>query len=235
MEYSELVREIVSRVSAYLEAGGREKQKLIILNHKSEELCREVFRCPKLNAYYELECAMLCGYDCKLEDCAGVLLFDLTNDQLSRITAGICDTPYAAVVEKALLLDKPVFALSEEVELLQYDTGTPYGQMMLEKLRLLEKLGVTIDSYKQLLPIMLEKTGNSGAAEENASAASAIEAAVTSLLVKELTCTKKLITEKDVVSAQREGYGLLRLDKRAIVTDLAKEYAQSCGIKLMKS
>lgn len=234
MEYSELVREIVSRVSAYLEAGSQKKQKLIILNHKSEERCREAFRCPKLNTYYELECAMLCGYDCELEDFAGVLLLDLTNDQLSRIVAGICDTPYAAVVEKALLRGLPVFAPREEVELLQYDTGTPYGQMMLEKLRLLEKLGVTIDSYKQLLPIMLEKTGNSGAEEEKASSTSAIEAAVTSLLVKELACAKKLITEKDVVSAQREGYGLLRLDKRAIVTDLAREYAQSSGIKLIK-
>ncbi len=235
MEYSELVREIVSRVSAYLEAGSREKQKLIILNHKSEELCKEAFRCPKLNAYYQLECAMLCGYDCKLEDFAGVLLFDLTNDQLSKITAGICDTPYAAVVEKALLRGLPVFALTEEIELLQYDTGTPYGQMMMDKLRLLEKLGVTIDSYDRLLPTMLEKTGNCGATEEKGCASFAIEAAVTSLLVKELDCAKKLITEKDVISARREGYGRLHLEKRAIVTDLAREYAQSCGIELIKS
>ena len=234
MEYSELVREIVARVSAYLEAGSREKQKLIILNHKSEELCHSAFRCPKLNAYYELDCAMLAGYSCDVESSAGVMVFDLTNDQLSRITAGICDSPYASVVEKALLLNKPVFVPREEVELLQYDTGTPYGQMMLEKLRLLEKLGVIIAPYDQLLPIVLDKTANAGAGMETPSASPAMEAAVTELLVKEQTCTKKLITEKDLVAVRREGYTRLLIEKRAIITDLAKEYAHNHGIELIR-
>lgn len=234
MEYSELVREIVARVSAYLEAGSHEKQKLIILNHKSEELCQSAFRCPKLNAYYELDCAMLNGYETDMEAAAGVMVFDLTNDQLSRITAGICDSPYASVVEKALLLNKPVFVPREEVELLQYDTGTPYGQMMLEKLRLLEKLGVIIAPYDQLLPIVLDKTGNAGAGMEAPSACSEIKAAVTELLVKEEACPKKLITEKDLVTARREGYTRLLIEKRAIVTDLAKEYAHNHGIELMR-
>lgn len=237
MEYSELVREIVARVSAYLEAGSREKQKLIILNHKSEELCQSAFRCPKLNAYYELDCAMLNAYNCDMEGSAGVMVFDLTNDQLSRITAGICDSPYASVVEKALLLNKPVFVPREEVELLQYDTATPYGQMMLEKLRLLEKLGVIIAPYDQLLPIVLDKTGNAGAGMERPTASPAMEAAVTELLVKEvkeLACPKKLITEKDIVTVQREGYTRLLVEKKAIITDLAKEYAHNHGIELIR-
>ncbi len=234
MEYSELVREIVARVSAYLEAGSREKQKLVILNHKSEELCHSAFRCPKLNAYYELDCAMQNGYKVDMEEAAGVMVFDLTNDQLSRITAGICDSPYASVVEKAMLLNKPVFVPREEVELLQYDTTTPYGQMMLEKLRLLEKLGVIIAPYDQLLPIVLDKTGNAGSRNEKPSASPAMEAAVTALLVKEKVCAKKVITEKDLVAAQREGYTRLLIEKKAIITDLAKEYAHSHGIELIR-
>lgn len=236
MEYSELVREIVARVTAYLEAGIQEKQKLVILNHKSEELCHSALRCPKLNAYYELDCAMSNGYQVDMEAADGLMVFDLTNDQLSRITAGICDSPFASVVEKALLLKKPVFVPREEIELLQYDTATPYGQMMLEKLRCLEKLGAIIAPYSQLLPIVLDKTGNAGAGMEKpmGETAHAVKTAAAEKPVKELDCPKKLITEKDVTIAAREGYTRIFLQKKAIVTDLAKEYAQTNRIEIIK-
>jgi len=233
MEYSELIREIVSRVSAYMEADSCDKKKLIILTQNHETMCHKLLECPELKAHYCTECALMNEYCCDISECDGVVMFDLTNEALSRITSGLCDTPYTKKVMEALLLGKPVWVPKEEIELCKYDASSPYAKMMYEKLRLLESYGVTVCAYDDLTETILCDGNVKSLCNENASKASCKERVVNRAL-KDYICTKKVVTEKDVVTARAEGAGRILAGEKSILTDLAKEYARSNGIEIVK-
>lgn len=233
MEYSELVREIAARVSAYLENDCCDKKKLLILTHEHGTECHKVLECPKLAEHFSTECALLNEYSCDVDGCEGVVLFNLTNAALSRIVSGVCDTPYTATAAKALLLGKPVWVPKEEIEILKYDSATPYGQMMYEKLRQLERFGVTACTYNDLSDTIIGGTGCESACAKANSVTCCEEAPVQSTC-KDFICSKKVITEKDMVSAHSEGAGRLLAGEKAIVTDLAREYARAHGIEIIK-
>lgn len=233
MEYSELIREIISRVSAYMEADSCYKKKLIILTQNHETMCHKFLECPELKAQYCTECALMNEYCCDISECAGVVLFDLTNEALVRITSGLCDTPYSRKVMEALLLGKPVWVAKEEIELCKYEASSPYARMMYEKLRLLESYGVTVCSYDSLTETILYDGNEKSLCNENASK-TCCEERVLKQALKDYICAKKVITEKDVVTARAEGASRILAGEKAIVTDLAKEFARSNDIEIVK-
>ena len=235
MEYSELIREIVSRVSAYLEADSHDKKKLIILTEKHGTKCHEFLECPELKERFCMECALMSDYCRDLSECAGVVMFDLSNEALARIATGLCDTPYTKIVMEALLLGKPVWVPEEEIEFFKYEASNPYAKMMFEKLRLLEGYGVTVCSYDKLTGSIL----CGGKAEKKSLCnerpyISCCEDSAAKQACKDYICSKKVVAEKDVVTAHTEGANRILAVEKAIVTDLAKEYARSNGIVIFK-
>lgn len=234
MEYSELVRQIAERVSAYLESDCCNKKRLLILTQEHGTECHKALECPKLNEHFSTECALLNEYGCDVDGCEGVVLFNLTNAALSRIVSGICDTPYTSAAAKALLLGKPVWVPKEEIELLKYDASSPYGKMMYENLRRLESFGVTVCSYNDLSDTIIDGTCSESACPK-AGPAVCCEDAPAKNICKDFLCSKKVITEKDMVSARSEGADRVLVGQKTIVTDLAREYARAYDIEIIKS
>lgn len=58
--------------------------------------------------------------------------------------------------------------------------------------------------------------------------------AATTASPKELTITKRVLTERDVIDANKEGITCIIVGERTILTDLAKERAANSGIKIVK-
>jgi len=54
------------------------------------------------------------------------------------------------------------------------------------------------------------------------------------LVQREISISKHIITEKDIAAAHREKAGIIKVEPRAILTDLAREYADKQKIMILK-
>lgn len=266
MDFDALVSAIVSRVAEKMEQESCEKPKLLILTQEHGDVCHTMLESPRIGEHYRTECALMNDYQVKMEDYAGVLLFNLTNDAMVRIATGVCGTPYTDLVSKALLLGKPVWLPHEQVELFQYEaTAAPmYYGMLRKRLTLLEQSGVVLCAQDELedkvlagCPVPEEmpvqticetcgacdacKTGEfCAAAEPCAEAEPCKEAAPAAAPVaaepvrKEMTLGKRVITERDITEAATNGVTVIHVGARAILTDLAKEYAHNQKLEIVR-
>ena len=256
MDFDALVSAIVSRVAEKIEQESCAKPKLLILTQEHGDVCHAMLESPRICAQYQTECALMNDYQVKMEDYEGVLLFNLTTDAMVRIATGVCGTPYTDLVSKALLLGKPVWLPHEQVELFQYEaTAAPmYYGMLRKRLTLLEQSGVILCAQDELEDKVLagsperpatpiqETCETCGACAEAEAPVVAAEPAVKAeepapveeTVRKELTLNKRVITERDITEAATSGVTVIRVGKRAILTDLAKEYAHNQKLEIVR-
>ena len=69
------------------------KPGLLILTQEHGEHCHQMLESAKLGEHYATKCALLAEYECSLEGVEAVILYELTNDALSKLASGVCDTP----------------------------------------------------------------------------------------------------------------------------------------------
>jgi ethanolamine utilization protein len=261
MDFDALVAAIVSRVAEKLEQENCDKPKLLILTQEHGDVCHTMLESPRIGAHYRTECALLSDYQVRMEDYAGILLFNLTNDALVRIATGVCGTPYTELVSKALLLGKPVWLPHEQVELFKYEaTAAPmYYGMLRKRLTLLEQSGVVLCAQDELEDKVLagcpapaaspiqETCGTCNACEackpvepvaepvaEPAEPLSGAANVMAQPVRKELTLGKRVITERDITEAVTNGVTVVHVGARAILTDLAKEYAHNQKLEIVR-
>lgn len=232
MDYNELVQEIVSRVSAHLERNAVEaedtRKKLIVLSHEHGDICHKGLESPKLNECFKTECALLSDFQCDVSSCDAMVLYGLSNSDIARLASGVCDTVYTRIAAKALLLGKKVWAVKEEIELLQYCTDQPYGRMMYEKLKALSDMGLAICSYDELEGSITDTFCRGDEKAKPVCCGQKKQGG-------DYVCEKRVVTEKDMVSARSEGAARFLAGEKTIVTDLASEYARAHGIEIVKT
>ncbi|MEM1485476.1 hypothetical protein V6615_11445 [Oscillospiraceae bacterium PP1C4] len=232
MDFNTLVEEIVARVTKQVEQAESAcsvpdaRPKLLILNRSHQDCCHRMLESKRLGEKYQTVCALLNEYSCDLNDFEAVLLYGLNNEALSKIAAGICDTPYTSLAVQAILMGKKIYAVRDDVELFDYEQTAPaaYYSMMLEKVTLLEQSGVVLVSSDMLEDAMLGETV--GCTE--------CKTAPCKKPVKEIHISKKVITEKDVIAAYADGATVLRVGSKSIITDLARDYAHERRIEIAR-
>lgn len=238
MNFDALVDEIVARVSAKIaqqESCGSDvgKPKLLILTEEHGSICHDMLESERLLSYYQTECALLKDYDCDMASYEAVILFGLTNEALARLAGGVCDTPFTRLAQKAILTSKKIFVLKEMVELYRYaETAPPAYYAVLEKqLALLQQAGVAICPLAELEDAIL---CGEAAACEPASSPAPCAAAPCATPGREVTIEKRVITERDLSAVYDKDVSVIHIGKRAILTDLAKEYAQARKVSLVR-
>ena len=253
MDFDALVSAIVSRVAEKMEQENCEKPKLLILTQEHGDVCHTMLESPRIGEHYRTECALMNDYQVQMEDYEGVLLFNLTNDALVRIATGVCGTPYTELVSKALLLGKTVWLPHEQVELFKYEaTAAPmYYGMLRKRLTLLEQSGVVLCAQDELEDKVLAGCPAPAAspvqetcetcdaceackASEPCAAPEPAAAPVAEPARKELTLGKRVITERDITEAATNGVTVIHVGARAILTDLAKEYAHNQKLEIIR-
>jgi len=191
---------------------------------------------------YRIQCAQKCNYDVDLAKCEAVVLHDLTNESLAKIADGICDTPYTKLVSQALLMGKTVYLLQDQIELYQYrqTAAKVYYKMFRQKLGMLEQSGLVIccpDKIEGILATGLPEGATCTTTEsKECKTSEAPKAATQSADAADhcVTLEKHLITEHDIVQACAAGATQIIVGTKAIVTDLAKEYAQNHHVGLVR-
>ena len=262
MDFDKLVEEIVARVSARLAAVEEPvicapecKPKLLILTAEHNTTCHDMLDSKRLSAYYDMECALMSEYQCNIADYEAVILFDLTIEAMTRLAGGVCDTPFTALAQKAILLGKKIFVPQEAVELLGYAETIPkaYYEMLQSKLDLLKASGMMVCAAGSLEDVIL--TGEAKPEEPAAPAAPAapvvsaptpattpapvccaapIPTPIPPTAGKEAEITKRIVTERDLAAACDREVSVVHVKERAIVTDLARDYAGTRGITICK-
>ena len=207
---------------------------LLILAEDHGMRCHPVLESKKLAECYRVECALL-KEDCDVASYEGVIAFTLTNESLGKIANGIFDNDYTRRFGTALLLGKRIFIAEEEVELYRYKDTAPAGyySRLEENLKFLQQNGVTIVPLDQLEAAVL---GEAVSAETKA-APKKEEPVVEKEQPapgKTVQLTKRIITERDVISAREEKVSCILVGKKAILSDLAKEYAKKYGISIAR-
>jgi len=202
-----------------------EKPGLLILTQEHGEHCHQMLESAALREKYATKCAAAADYKCGLQGVETVILYQLTNEALGKLSSGIFDTPYTDIASKALLLGKRVYVPKEEVELYDYVSTAPaaYYAMLEEKLRILTASGVVICPKAELENVILQ---SAPAPKSPRNSTVPLEA--------EQTLAKRAITEQDLFSLKKENITRVRIGKNAILTDLAKEFVTRNGMTVLR-
>lgn len=228
MDIDSLVEAVTARVKQklYLEETADNKKKLLILSQDHGTDCHSFLDCNNCSCEYVADCALLKEYQVQVEQYDVILLYQLTNEMLGKITSGIGDSPYAKLAMEAILLGKKIYVPNEEVELYKYENTAPkaYYQMMYEKINLLRACGVIFCGQNDLEKRLCQ-TETCCEKEERK------EEQKNEQQKKETFCfSKKIITEKDMIDAYQNGASEIEIQKNSILSELAKEYAHEKNI-----
>ena len=262
MDYDALVEELANRVAAALAQMDAPKasqscsatgfcymdkpdsQKPILLGLTQDSPLKPsrftLLESARVKEKYRIKCAQKCDYDVDLSECEAVVLHDLTNEALAKIANGICDTPFTKLVSQALLMGKTVYLLQDQIELYDYrkTAAKVYYKMFREKLGMLEQSGLIICCPDKIEDILVNgvpeaTTCSRDAVKETATCTRPIEPKATDRTNSVLQ-NKHLITERDIVEACESGTTRILVGAKAIVTDLAKEYALNHNVELVR-
>lgn len=246
MDHKELVELILARVMEKLAQNGACSQGcpacggpapddgrpgLLILTQEHGEDCHRVLEDPRLTACYRTECALLQDYQVDLDKFEAVVIYQFTNEALCKLASGICDTPFTKLAQQALLAGKRVFVPTEELEAMRATScklPAPYCAMLQEKLAMLTACGLTICSQQNLAAAILD-----GACPASAEPAAQLEPEPC-CPARELCIDKRVLTERDVIAADKDEVTCIRTGEKTILTALAVEYAKSKGIRLIR-
>ena len=245
MDFTKLVDEIVARVNAKMEeaecaapcACDDAKPGLLVLTQEHGCVCHEKLESAKLREYYRTECALMKEYQCDIADYEAVIMFDLTIDAMTRLAGGVCDTPFTALAQKAILNGKKIFVPEEAVELFGYAETVPaaYYQMLQGKLDLLKASGMVICPAAALEDVILTGEAKSDCAAPAVLAAPSAPVKLAAPVVgREETISKRIVTERDLAAVYVPGVTVVHVSKKAILTDVAREYAANRGVSLVK-
>lgn len=238
MEQS-LIDQVVARViqkvrDAQTAASPQGKPGLLILAQEHGERCHEMMASAALQERYATKCALEESNQCSLESVEAVVLYQLTNEALAKLSSGICDTPYTDLAARALLLGKQIYVPQEEVELYRYASTAPavYYAMLEEKLRILTASGVVVCPQAELENVILQKAPAPQAELSCRNAKTAGNSAAPS--GAEHTLNKRAVTEQDLFALKKENITRVRISANAILTDLAKEFAGRNSMTILR-
>ena len=123
MEITKLIGEIVRRVELAIikhETSKTPKRKVLIISKDLNQCCPEL-----LNNKNLIESCDVNSVDCNtqqvnLEGYAKVLICDLDNDSLSKLTSGIFDNPYLKLIGSCIMQGKNIAIVEDDIEFLKY-------------------------------------------------------------------------------------------------------------------
>lgn len=257
------VQEKISALEAADPENGA-RPKILILTAEHGTACHAMLEDKRLLECYDTECALLAEYRCSMEAYEAVIAYTLSNEALGKIAHGIFDSGYTRLFGEALLAGKKIYLPEEAVELYRSRQSAPkaYYGCLEANLEMLKASGVVIAPQERIPELILHgeacrQTSGSqegqpqepgtcsqsadGAQREKTKACSAQETARTdgtaqeeAAPVKEAAIVKKIITEKDMIALGNDRVQRVLVGERAILTDLAKEYAARHKITIQR-
>jgi len=230
LEITKLIGEIVRRVELAIikhETAKMPKRKVLIISKDLNQSCPDLLNNKNLIESCEVNKVDCNTQQVNLEGYAKVLICDLDNDSLSKLTSGIFDNPYLKLIGSCIMQGKNIAIVEDDIEFLKYQDTAPkaFLAMFNHKLDTLREWGLEVRSLDDLTvslcsqddPENLEKKETAQTAREHVSGS---------------VVTKKALTEADVINANFKHQDEILVSENTIVTEVAQDYARKHKIRI---
>ena len=231
MEITKLIGEIVRRVELAIikhETSKTPKRKVLIISKDLNQCCPEL-----LNNKNLIESCDVNSVDCNtqqvnLEGYAKVLICDLDNDSLSKLTSGIFDNPYLKLIGSCIMQGKNIAIVEDDIEFLKYQDTAPkaFLAMFNHKLDTLREWGLEVRSLDDLTVSLCSHDDPDDLEKKEVKMQTARKHNSGSVV------TKKALTEADVINANFKHQDEILVSENTIVTEVAEDYARKNGITI---
>lgn len=184
-----------------------------------------------LEREFDLLCAKKIAYHPDWNQIEGVVAFGLTIEAMGKIAAGVVDDCYTRAMSQAILRGKPVYILRSQVELFQYEKSAPgaYYKKLQEHLTLLERSGLTVLNRGLLEAFILRQKTGKAPEEDRPPQAPAQDTDGEPCII-----AKHLVAERDIAEAKNAGMKQVTITAKAILTDLARDFARNHNITIIR-
>lgn len=242
MDYDALVARLVQEIYETVleklpsEALNKPEKKLLVASDVHLSSCHDLLENQVVSDQYQVHCALATNMNCDYSQYDTLVLFHVTNETLASVARGLSDTPFSRMISQAILAGKRIIIPKEEIQFFQYTNTAPpsYYRVFEAKLKLLTCSGVIVCDRADLENVIL------GKAISSEIPATKVEQPKSQPPTPPLTLScgskklkKRLITELDVKTAASQKYNTLIVDKKTLITDLAKDCARDKKISIV--
>ncbi len=231
MDMEKLVNEVAARVQkrimeSYAESAAltvnecATGKRIVLVNRKSCEDCSKCLKNELLQHGIHVTCSQS---EKKLradQKTDAIIALHMKEQDVMRIAAGVATDAYTEDLVAGLLQGIPVYVPMERAEFAGCAPAPAkrYRMLLEEKKQFLKTCGVRFMLEKEVIAC-LEKEKPIGDA--------------CNLECRNEPRKKRLLTEQTVRDAERQGKNQIVINRRTIITDLAKEYAHKRNITLI--
>lgn len=230
MEITKLIAKIVRQVELAIikhETAKTPRRKVLIISKDLNQSCPDLVKNQNLKDCCDVNSVDSNTQQVNLEGYSKVIVCDLDNDSLSKLTSGIFDNPYLKLIGSCIMQGKNIAVVEDDIEFLQYQDTAPdsFLAMFNNKLDRLREWGIEIRSLDDLT-VSLCQRGDTADDMSNDDKMTAPEP------VSGIVITKKALTESDVINANFKHLKEIKVSRDTIVTEVASEYARRHGITI---
>jgi ethanolamine utilization protein len=230
LEITKLIAKIVRQVELAIikhETAKTPRRKVLIISKDLNQSCPDLVKNQNLKDCCDVNSVDSNTQQVNLEGYSKVIVCDLDNDSLSKLTSGIFDNPYLKLIGSCIMQGKNIAVVEDDIEFLQYQDTAPdsFLAMFNNKLDRLREWGIEIRSLDDLT-VSLCQRGDTADDMSNDDKMTAPEP------VSGIVITKKALTESDVINANFKHLKEIKVSRDTIVTEVASEYARRHGITI---
>ena len=231
MDITKLIGEIVRRVELAIikhETAKMPKRKVLVISRDLNQSCPEVISNKDLIESCDVNSVDGNTQQVNLEGYAKVLICDLDNDSLSKLTSGIFDNPYLKLIGSCIMQGKDIAVVEDDIEFLQYQDTAPkaFLAMFNHKLDTLREWGLEVRTLDDLT---VSLCGHDDPAGPEKTPPQTAQKPVSGSVV-----TKKALTEADVINANFRHQKEILVSENTIVTEVAEDYGRKHGITITR-
>ena len=230
MDITRLIGEIVRRVELAIikhETAKMPKRKVLMISKDLNQSCPDLISNKNLCESCDVDSVDNNAQQVNLEGYSKVIICDLDNDSLSKLTSGIFDNAYLKLIGSCIMQGKDIAIVEDDIEFLQYQDTAPkaFLAMFNHKLDTLREWGLEVRSLDDLT-VSLYSRDDTGSPEKVAQTAPE--------RVSGSVITKMALTETDVINANFRHQNEILISENTLVTEVAADSARRRGITITR-
>jgi ethanolamine utilization protein len=231
LDITRLIGEIVRRVELAIikhETAKMPKRKVLVISKDLNQSCPDLITNKNFTESCDVDSVDINTQQVNLEGYSKVVVCDLDNDSLSKLTSGIFDNAYLKLIGSCIMQGKDIAIVEDDIEFLQYQDTAPkaFLAMFNHKLDTLREWGLEVRSLDDLT-VSLCSHDDTGSPEKKV-AQTAPEHVSGSVI------TKRALTETDVINANFRHQNEILISENTLITEVAADSAKRRGITITR-
>ena len=230
MDITRLIGEIVRRVELAIikhETAKMPKRKVLVISKDLNQSCPDLISNKNLKESCDVDSVDNNAQQVNLEGYSKVIVCDLDNDSLSKLTSGIFDNAYLKLIGSCIMQGKDIAIVEDDIEFLQYQDTAPkaFLAMFNHKLDTLREWGLEVRSLDDLTVSLCSRDDTDNPEKVAQTAPERVSGSV---------ITKRALTETDVINANFRHQTEILISENTLVTEVAADSAKRRRITITR-